>query len=210
MRDAVETDPAIRARQAMDSSERHEMTDVAKRRVTILDIMTLVAVVAISIAWLRFMLLFQNSPPFPWREVASVYIGSRWVISITMLALIPLRLRHPRPSVSRLWRQPGWLACNAVALTLVITLVQYIPYAVLILQYPDEVRKAQSLNGFLVSLSADLGEGAGVAIAASWATLALVGGWESEKVWIDRAGRVCGLLLVIDPIFGLLLSIVEG
>jgi hypothetical protein len=74
-----------------------------------------------------------------------------------------------------------------------------------IVQYPSDPRKLQSINGFLVSISAELGDGAGVAIAASRATLALVGGWEPEKVWVDWAGSVCGLLLVLYPIFGLIL-----
>jgi hypothetical protein len=44
------------------------------------------------------------------------------------------------------------------------------------------------------------------AVAAAWATLGLVGGWESEKGWVDRLGRLFGIYWIGYPI---LASIVE-
>jgi hypothetical protein len=184
------------------------MTDAATRRVTILDTMALVAVAAISAAWLRFMFFFQDSPPFPFRGLAALYIGPRLVVSIVMLSLIPLRLFHPRPPVAQLWQQPGWLACNAVALTCAFIIIRYIPHIVAnivqVVPSSRNPRNSQTIYHLLFMFSSEIGESAGIAIAASWATLALTGGWKSEKVWIDRAGRAGGFLLIMYPILGLI------
>lgn len=181
------------------------MAEGERRRLTISDIMVLVAMIAVEIVWLRFIVSFQDSAPFPYRQTAAkVYIGSIWVVLITMLALIPIRLRCPRPSVARLWRQPGWLACNAVALTFAISFCWSILSFIDIVRAPSDPRLAQLINSFLFQMTFQLGQSAMIAVAAAWATLALVVGWESEKVWIDRAGRWCGLCLLVHPILGLI------
>ena len=178
---------------------------IERRRLTISDIMVLVAVIAVEMIWIRFIFSFQDSAPFPYREAAAkIYIGLTWVILVTMLALVPLRLRHPRPAVARLWRQPGWLACNAVALTFAITLFWSIPSLIVIVRYPSDPRQAQMINSLLVQMTPQLGHGAVIAVATAWVTLTLVVGWESEKSWIDRAGRLCGICLLVPPTLGLI------
>jgi hypothetical protein len=98
------------------------MADAVKRRITILDVMAVVAMTAVSIVGARYMLSLMKLPPGWWR--VSALLGSSAAVLTATLALIPLRLRHPRPYGERLWRQPGWLACAAVALTLAISLAQ--------------------------------------------------------------------------------------
>ncbi len=46
------------------------------------------------------------------------------------------------------------------------------------------------------------------AVAAAWATLGLLGVWESEKGWIDRLGRLFGLYWIGYPILGWIVEIV--
>jgi hypothetical protein len=38
------------------------------------------------------------------------------------------------------------------------------------------------------------------AVAAAWATLALVGRWEPERSWVDRLGRFFGLYWLTYPV----------
>jgi hypothetical protein len=47
-------------------------------------------------------------------------------------------------------------------------------------------------------------------VAAAWATLRLVGGWESEKGWIDRLGRLLGLYWIIYPILAWIVETVAA
>ncbi len=170
------------------------MIDVEKRRLTISDTMIIVAVIAISMVWLRFMYSFQESGPFPFQEVGvKVNMGSIWVVLIFMLALIPLRLRHPRPPIAHLWRQPGWLACNAVGLTFTINLFWAIPSIIPVVSRQSGPLLDQAINWLIVSMTFETGRGSVIAVAAAWATLALAVGWESEKGWIDRTGRLRNL-----------------
>ena len=46
-----------------------------------------------------------------------------------------------------------------------------------------------------------------LAVAGAWLALALSGRWRPEPDWLDRAGRVLGLLWIVSP---LLLGLVMG
>src|SRR5947209_6989000 len=98
------------------------MADATRRRVSISDLMTVVVVAALSLVGVRSVLSVMRRPAGWWG--VSVLVGSSAAVLTATLALIPLRLRPPRPHGERLWRQPGWVASAAVALTLAIGLVQ--------------------------------------------------------------------------------------
>src|SRR5688572_1759248 len=105
------------------------MDDASRRRLKVL-VIILVAVTVLSKVGAPFLIsglpaLFSSlglNPAMGWET--SVLLVSSWVVLLSMLALIPIRLLLPRPSGGRLWRQPGWLACNAVALALAIGLLR--------------------------------------------------------------------------------------
>jgi hypothetical protein len=182
------------------------MSAAAKRRITISDIMALVAVTAVSIVAARYMLSLMNLPPGWWG--VSALMGSSAAVLTATLALIPLRLRTPRPQGERLWRQPGWLACAAVALALAISLAQQLLEVAFIL-----IRLGPSRldwTSLFRSLMLGLPSKAVFSVAAAWATLGVVGGWESEKGWIDRLGRLLGLYWIIYPILAWIVETVAA
>jgi hypothetical protein len=172
------------------------MAAAVKRRITIFDVMALVAVTAVSIVGARYMLSLMDLPPGWWG--VSALTGSSAAVLTATLALIPLRLCHPRPHGEHLWRQPGWLACIAVALTLGISLAQQLLEVgfILIRLGPSRL----DLTSLFRSLMLGLPSKAVFAVAAAWTTLGLVCGWESEKGWIDRLGRLFGLYWIVYPI----------
>ena len=93
------------------------MNSTFKRRLFISDGMILVATTAVSLACVRE---FETQTRF-WQPhaLARPLQASVWAALPLTLALIPLRLRLPRPRTQRLWRQPGWLASIAVAVSVV-------------------------------------------------------------------------------------------
>lgn len=182
------------------------MTAAAKRRITISDVMASVAVTAVSIVAARYMLSLMKLPPGWWG--VSALMGSSAAVLTATLALIPLRLRTPRPQGERLWRQPGWLACAAVALALAISLAQQLLEVafVLIRLGPSRLNWTSLLRSLMLGLPSK----AVFSVAAAWATLGLVGGWESEKGWIDRLGRLLGLYWISYPILAWIVETVAA
>jgi len=160
--------------------------------------MIVVAVVATSFAGARTLLSLQKMPSASWAVTA--LWGSLWIVLTPTLGLIPARLSRPRPVRDRLWRQPGWVACFAVALALAISIVQQLLSLVfLLIRRPGAVR-GELLVTYFREMSLRLPQQAVFAVAAAWAVLALGGWWESDRSWIDRLGRLFGLYWLAFPL----------
>src|SRR4051794_39246456 len=115
-----------------DAAQRHAMrSDRLPNRLTILDLMVVVSVFAVAFAGARALLSLQKMPSASWADTA--LWGSLWIVLAPTLGLIPAMLSRPRPDRDRLWRQPGWAACFAVALALAISIVQQLLSLVFIL-----------------------------------------------------------------------------
>ena len=114
------------------------------------------------------------------------------------LAFIPLRLRRPRPTLSRLMLQPGMAACCAVA---VVTLMDGISWGIYGLKI-DPKYATSMVSRYWRGVSDHLGP----AVVATWLGLFLSRRWRPEPGWIDRLGRVIGwlwlLTLLADWRFG--------
>lgn len=133
-------------------------------------------------------------------------LGSSAAVLTATLALIPLRLRFPRPQGERLWRQPGWLACAAVVLTLAISITQLLFDILFVLMRfgPSQLDFTSEFRSLMLVLPSK----AVFSVAAAWATLRMVGGWESEKGWIDRLGRLIGIYWLSYPILSWIVEMV--
>ncbi len=111
-----------------------------------------------------------------------VPVGAAWTV-----ALIPLRLRRPRPPWRRLARQPGLAAASAATLALA-------PLG-LVLAW------AWTVKGLAAFFAGDLELPlflfgptlVGAAVLGSWSTLVLGRRWRAERSWIDRLGRALGV-----------------
>lgn len=137
--------------------------------------------------------------------------GPAFVGSMTVLAL---RLRGPRPRVARLARQPGFLAGATVLLATAAGALLLAGYNLLIRPGPGQ----PPLSGpatLLLALLTMMPVPVGLAVMASWFTLALNRRWRPEPSWLDRAGRVFGwlwllLALANAPTFFVILGLATG
>src|SRR5262249_50817062 len=100
---------------------------IPRRRFTVLDAMILTGAIAIGY-WSGLQeLVWSLDPhlygpqPWPWTRLARItLIRTAPFASVVTMALLFLRLLQPRPSVSRLARQPGFVACLAASLVLFV------------------------------------------------------------------------------------------
>jgi hypothetical protein len=171
------------------------MNSTFKRRLSISDGIILVAATAVSLACVRefeSLALAMYGRQFGW---ARRFQASVWAALPLTLALIPLRLRQPRPRRQLLWRQPGWLAVIAVAVSFAHLLT-----LVVLDEYFNGSLKARG-SGFLLRTGAlHIPTKSSCSVATIWLALALSGRWRSEKSWIDRAGRILGWYWIMYPI----------
>ena len=171
------------------------------RQITIVDGMILVAVVAVGlwlsamnfIPWFRAML---SIPPDVWAG-NPVWLAWHWgsllarhtqpMVAVLTLGVLFARLSHPHPALRRLVRQPGFAACVAGTLAVLVT---------------GGLNVATTNHGFVVGHQFQgyvwvalfpQGFEPGVAVAACWLLLALGGRWHPEPSWIDRVGRGLGI-----------------
>jgi hypothetical protein len=109
--------------------------------------------------------------------------------------LILLRMRSPRPSWRRIWRQPGMAAClvavfawlwTAVALLLAMN-VEHVARARRVITPADWAQKYLSDEVFMY---------VGLAVAAVWVVQYSSGRWRRSADWIDMMGRVMGALWI--------------
>ena len=166
------------------------------RKFTLFDAVVSVAAVGLALAFARAQLtyLWANLWAIPirgpagWAGVWS-YLRTRTDVtySIVMhsftslycflfawtLAFLVMRLRKPRPSLRRLVKQPGMVACEVLLFGMILTVC---------LGSNEDYRLLASVAVFSTAL----------AIPAAWAILALLGRWAAEPSWIDRLGRGLG------------------
>jgi hypothetical protein len=170
------------------------------RRMNLSDAMILVAVTGAALGIARGCLLYIMLKPLP------SYAARLTVVFVALaltISLIPLRFRQPRPR--RPGRHPGTVACCAVAMALMFILVReaisWLHPVPSTYGLPPHYRAVN----FIFNL--DRLDLYSLAVAGAWLALALSGRWRPEPDWLDRAGRVLGLLWIVSP---LLLGLVMG
>ncbi len=105
------------------------------------------------------------------------------------LGFLPLRLRRPRPPLRRLMCQPGMAACCAVA---VVTLVDATSWAIYWAKLDP-----QNADAMLARYWRGHSHHPGIAVAATWLGLLLSRRWRPEPGWVDRSGRLIGVLWLL-------------
>lgn len=163
------------------------------RRFTILDAMLLVAAVASGIAVERATDYDLHARLVRGRtrggEIVAVldYAQSKYLpFAMTgTIALMASRLIPPRASFPRLARQPGAVACFVATLTISI-LAAWV--ASVHLFRPGRYHRPFGLWGYCLYVS--------FAVISGWSCLALSGRWRAEPSWVDRAGRLIGMVWI--------------
>jgi hypothetical protein len=160
----------------------------------------MIASVAFGLAWLSYYQDCENaweSIPEASESTRTVYLVrllSWWHVTLSHVAgaltlgLLVVRIRKERPSLSRLARQPGAVACAAASLAMV---VEMIPKMELIAtQYFVDKRPFEQL-GEITCFNIDVWLES-FAVALAWLLLSLGGRWRREPGWIDGLGIALG------------------
>jgi hypothetical protein len=152
--------------------------------------MIMVAAVAtgISLAGLWARELAQRLPSsvsaaVPWAERTRV---AGWALSALVpatLAVLAMHLRHPRPRLWVLARQPGAVACGSAAVMLILEAASL----------PMALSPMAGVTTPLLVASWYWPTAAGSAVFASWLILAFRGRWRVGSDWLSQAGALVGL-----------------
>jgi hypothetical protein len=163
-----------------------EMGAKTVRRITLADGSILIAAVAVGLAIGRIPQNVNGSDDSPSLIVMGL-MSIYWASLMVMVALIPLRLMKPRPPWRRVRRQPGFIACAAVAFGVVHRALYF---GVIRFWQP-----AFWANYNVLSLIASAS--IGWIIISAWFVLAVSGSWRPEPSWIDRSGRVLAIAWIV-------------
>ena len=166
-----------------------------RRRFTIADGMILVSATALALVAIRATLVDAKGmaeAPWAWAEPRLTWVGLAFT-----LAFIPIRLGHPRPDRDELWRQPGWVACVSVVISLMVSVFQQVlSDATVFLRRPN-FRPREELDQIFQDTLLRLPFHAVIVIAATWIVLVRGGRWKAEPGWIDRSGRAIGVFWIV-------------
>lgn len=185
-----------------------------RRRLTLLDLVIIVASVAIGLALLKLRIAFADLPRFftsafstvPWRwspRVASLRLSGLLELAIPCalagtLGTLVLRLLPPRPALRRLARQPGFVAC-ATFLT-IAGLASLAVLATLGFRGRFSHPTNRDLIGYYSIATLLVAQLGGWSVAAGWFVLRLSDRYRPEASWVDRLGRAFGFYWIVAAI----------
>jgi hypothetical protein len=167
---------------------------------TLLDAMILVGATGVTL-WIYRRLVNREVIPTS-LQIDDVLDAARRIQSLLpcavawTIAVLVLSLRHPRPRLRNLSKQPGFVACLTASAVVLIG----VPIGV-ISQCFIHVATGHSVSGIdwesagLFSLGGLTGR-ISIAVAAAWAVQAVCGRWRPKPTWIDRLGRATGFLWI--------------
>jgi hypothetical protein len=118
------------------------------------------------------------------------------------VALFCVHLLYPRPALLQLSKQPGFLACGAVVLVLLINSASVLILSV-VLSVLFNVDAFLTVGWRIKYFPETMAPFFGVGVAVSWAVLAISRRWQTDSSWVDRLGRALGLFwLAMIPMIG--------
>lgn len=142
------------------------------------------------------------TPPGGWTADALIVAGTDLLITPLPFVgawspvLLLLSLRYPAPARRRAFGRPGLTACLAATFGMVLAFVVMLATAGIGVLVEGALRRGP-IGWLLLLCFEDLLVYAGVAVASSWATLAASGRWRPQPDWIDRMGRVVGVIWLV-------------
>jgi hypothetical protein len=164
------------------------------RRLTIADGMVLIAALTFGLAmarsviqwWLNDRQEMQRQNVSSVRGLYSLMIlqsAPPCLVFPLMLALIPLRLRRPRPALSIIARQQGFAACCAGVAAFALGALNEL-WSIFLGEGRYSFWQSCTVWGDSI-------------VPGAWLFLALSGRWRSQPDWIDRLGRILGAFWVV-------------
>ncbi len=183
----------------MDS--RAERREPRPRRLTLLDVMIVVASTALGLAGARA--IYPTMEPPKVKYLAWSFEGPPTVLVASWsLALLVLRAISPRPPRRRVVRQPGWLACASGSSAILLGMACHGAFNAV----HSEPQAGMWAIAGLWSVAIRL---APAFVIGAWAGLLLDGRWSNERSWIDRAGRLVGAYWVAAFAWSLLVPVLS-
>lgn len=189
------------------------MSPNRRRKMTLLDTVLLVGSAAIGMGAFQIVRrgLFQGWIWIADHRIPDIHTWTTWDLIVTCsdisvfvlplvtpwtLLLLALRMRPPRPTWRRIWRQPGMVACLAVlfgwtwsGLALILALdVGYLARPGRTLRPEEWAQKYLSDEVFMY---------VGLAVAAAWFVQYVGGRWRRWADWIDLMGRLVGVCWIV-------------
>lgn len=175
---------------------------VPSRALRLLDIMALVAAVAIGFAISRaswMPVLFSPGSPLSHRLLGIYWLIVPYVLCLTAAVLL-IQLRRPRPPFAELVSRPGMAACVAASAVIAVRLAW--ASAADFWGTPGRMHVEIHTPGVFawsmvdrapwVTFVGGLGDRTGCAVMGVWLVLLLSRRWRAEPTWADRAGRAVG------------------
>lgn len=168
--------------------KHQRMDEPPRRRVTLADLLLLIAAVGVASALDRAILVGQGLRGSPASMLSVTVTGACWVALALSIALIPIRLRRPRPEWALLRDRPGFVASIAALSGLVLETINDLPA---MSRYPHGVESWLYSTPFPTNIAP--------LVAVSWLVLALGGRWSTGPGpdWVDRAGLALGVLWLV-------------
>jgi hypothetical protein len=189
------------------------MRPSAQRKFTLVDAMVLVAALGVALVPMRDLYGRVADSTFPLEETegrspdyyfswaAGTCAFLRPLVITSSAALWLARLRRPRPSIHRVFRQPGMAAMTAVLASFIVEVLQLL----------TDLLNERLLGGEVITGDSLWLDGVvhlqqlcpGKAVLAVWIVLRLARLWRAERSWIDRAGRSLGCYCLVETaVFG--------
>ena len=158
-----------------------------QRRMSILDLMMMAAACALGFTMSRLWSskVWETSFRRMFTQAEAVALITTWSVLPLSVALIPIRLRRPRPPLRRIGRQPGFQASVAGCVAVLLRFLGASCYLT-----PTWSGPTGWYNFFL---NLDPLRTVAPAVGIAWMALALSGRWCAEPSWIDRLGRSLGV-----------------
>ena len=181
------------------------------RRFLVVDAMTLAAATALGITGIRYV---RIAPGYPWlwnpeRGWSVEATLGRFLTAIALLlpglaawtvAVLASRCRAPRPSLLRIARQPGAVACGVALLVLTVETVGHAISLLIFEASRGYLGHSWMYGGFISGFTSwwhkkvllTVLEPVGCAILAAWGVLWLSRCARPEPSWVDRIARTLG------------------
>ena len=125
-------------------------------------------------------------------------LGSIPFLVIYALVLLARSLRTFRLPMHRMARRPGIVACFAIMLGVGVAVFCMLARLALSAFVQTSMRKVNFLE--IAGMFTQRIWISGSFVAGAWLALILTSGWRPEPDWVDRAGRVLGICLVVTDL----------
>lgn len=161
------------------------------RPVHLADIMLLVAATALGLVGTRLCYLQMRQIQTDLFHPENLVVLASPTMAAVSLALLISECTLRRRKFSDLSRCPGFAANGVTALVMALMFVHRLALN------PHTLRGFRIITlfdyGFFWPATSEVGEG----VLVCWITLACTGCWRPEPTWIDRTGRVLGVVWII-------------